>query len=377
MNELNKPLGLAYDRKPHRRGFPYALVGGIALVAIAAGAIGWFAFPRLSGPTATAVINAPGDGTSIALERTGATVADTAAEPADDGLVEITPTGSLAGIDQVVIHDPANPPPIQLAALPDESLVEATADGLLPRVSDSGLRPLDAYARPSDADSRDPRIAIVVGGVGIDPEGTQNAIASLPGTITLAFAPYGDDLDRAVAAARNSGHEILLQVPLEPFNYPATDPGPNTLTAKASAEENIERLRWFFGRLTNYVGVINYMGARFTGETDAMAPVMEEIGSRGLLYVDDGSSARSQAATVAGSTVPFLRADLVLDGDLSAAAIDARLRQLQVIARDRGYALATATAFPVSIERIAAFVRAAESRGIDIVPVSALVGPRS
>jgi polysaccharide deacetylase 2 family uncharacterized protein YibQ len=104
---------------------------------------------------------------------------------------------------------------------------------------------------------------------------------------------------------------------------------------------------------------------------------MEEIGGRGLLYLDDGSSARSKAAAVAGSAVPFLRADMVLDADLNAAAIDARLRQLQAIARERGYAVATATAFPVSIERIAAFVRAAEDRGIFIVPVSALVGQNS
>jgi hypothetical protein len=299
-------------------------------------------------------------------------------EPApEDGLIELAPTGSLSDLDRVVIHDPADAPSVELAALPDSSLVEDSEDGFLPRISDDGLRPLDAYARPSNADPAGPRIAIVVGGIGIDPAGTKAAIATLPGSVTLAFAPYGEDLDGAVAAARGSGHEILLQIPLEPYNYPATDPGPNTLTVKAEPAENLARLRWFLGRLTNYVGVVNYMGARFTSENAALAPVMEEIGGRGLLYLDDGSSARSKAAAVAGSAVPFLRADMVLDADLNAAAIDARLRQLQAIARERGYAVATATAFPVSIERIAAFVRAAEDRGIFIVPVSALVGQNS
>ena len=128
--------------------------------------------------------------------------------------------------------------------------------------------------------------------------------------------------------------------------------------------------------MTNYVGVVNYMGARFTGEADALAPVIKEIGERGLLYLDDGSSARSKAAEIAGTTTPFLRADIVLDADLSAAAIDDRLRQLLAIARERGFAIGTATAFPVTIERVNAFAKAATDKGVAIVPVTAILpGP--
>jgi polysaccharide deacetylase 2 family uncharacterized protein YibQ len=322
------------------------------------------------GPSVTAVIDASDAARTGSTSGTGLV----AAVP-DGGLTEILPADDPGG--EIVIHDSSQPPPMRLAGLPDPGLIEETDDGGLPRIADDGTRPLDAYARPSNADPREPRIAIVVGGIGIDPDGTRNAIATLPGAITLGVAPYGDDLADIVAAARKAGHEILLQVPLEPFNYPATDPGPNTLTARASPDENLARLRWFMGRLTNYVGVVNYMGARFTGEPKAVTPVMEEIGRRGLLYLDDGSSPMSRAAEAAGGGVaPFLRADMVIDADLSAAAIDQRLRQLQALARERGYAVATATAFPVSVERITAFVRAAEARGIAIVPVSALVSGR-
>ena len=99
-------------------------------------------------------------------------------------------------------------------------------------------------------------------------------------------------------------------------------PARNTLTVDATAAKNIDRLHWLMSRVTNYVGVVNYMGARFTGETDAMTPVLAEVGHRGLLYLDDGSSARSQAVALAGNT-PVLRADVVLDADLTPAAIDA------------------------------------------------------
>lgn len=366
-DDLNKPLGLDTAR-PRPSTFHLGIAGGVAAAVVAVAAAVWFALPSGDkGPTATAVINAPSHAGPIAPERTGST------EPAS-GLTEVVPNGGLSDVGQVVIHDPSEPQPIRLAALPDRALIEDSPDGPLPRIADDGTRPLDAYARPNDAGSRDARIAIVVGGIGVDPDSTRNAIAALPGGVTLAFAPYGDDLPRALADARAAGHEVLLQVPLEPFNYPKTDPGPNTLTTDAGAEENISRLRWLLGRLTNYVGVTNYMGGRFTLEPAALAPVMAEIGGRGLLYLDDGSSARSRAAEVAKGVAPFLRADMVLDADLSAAAIDERLRQLQAIARERGYAIASATAFPVTVERVAAFARALADKGIALVPVSALVG---
>jgi polysaccharide deacetylase 2 family uncharacterized protein YibQ len=143
------------------------------------------------------------------------------------------------------------------------------------------------------------------------------------------------------------------------------------LTVDASDEENLDRLHWLLGRMTNYVGVVNYMGGRFTGERDQMASVLGEIGRRGLLYLDDGSSARSRAVEVAGGT-PVLRADVVLDADLAPDAIDARLDQLRAIARERGYAIATATAFPATLDRVAEFARTAGDRGVRLVPLSAL-----
>jgi polysaccharide deacetylase 2 family uncharacterized protein YibQ len=126
-------------------------------------------------------------------------------------------------------------------------------------------------------------------------------------------------------------------------------------------------------RITTYVGVVNYLGARFTGDADKLKPVMDEIGSRGLLYLDDGSSVQSRADQLAPGVVPFGRADVVLDPITEAAPIDARLQQLVAIAKERGYAIGAASAFPVTIERVAAFAKAAADRGIDIVPVTALI----
>lgn len=345
------------------------MAGTAGVVVVAAVAIAWLAHPTLPGPTATATIDAPAAGSAIVPERTGAI-----APPPAPGLTELKPTGKLS---DVVIHDPSDPDAMVLASLPRTDLVETTPGGPLPQIGIDGTRPVDAYARPSTVEPTKTRIAIVVGGLGIDTDGTEQAIRSLPGTVTLAFAPYGEQLRQQTAEALGNGHELLLQVPLEPFNYPSTDPGPNTLTLNAGAGENRDRLHWFMSRMTNYVGVVNYMGARFTGDAKVLKPVIDEVGHRGLLYLDDGSSGMSKAGDLAPGVAPFLRADIVLDADLSADAIDQHLNQLLTLARQRGYAVATATAFPVSVERIAAFAASAASRGFTIVPVTALVAGRS
>ena len=385
-DDLRKPLGLPAAPGSRRR-IPGAavLVGLLAVVVVLA--IGGAAYlaSRNDESTAVATINgAPTGPGGISPEITGSILKAPAraapgaapAAPGAPGLTEMTATGGVSGVDdgEVVIHDPSVPPPVRLAAAPREDLVEKGRYGLLPRIGDDGARAIDVYARPAETiPPGSHRIAIVIGGIGVSSDTTEQAIENLPGAMTLAFAPYGDELGGALLKARSAGHEILLQVPLEPFDYPQNNPGPHTLTADASTAENIDRLHWLMSRMTTYVGVVNYMGARFTGDADRLAPILAEIGGRGLLYLDDGSSARSATATAAGNKVPYLRADVVLDGDADASGIDARLGQLEAIARERGYAIGVATAFPASIDKIAAFAKTAGDHGIVFVPLSSLV----
>jgi polysaccharide deacetylase 2 family uncharacterized protein YibQ len=392
-DELTRPLGLTPRRRALRKA---PVLAALAVVAVAAaGAVGagaWFArapVATASGPTATAAIagnSFPGRvdlaARTAALPEVPSSSLPARPSPAPappasaggPGLVEVTPSGSLTEVGTVRIYDPSQAPRVSLPSLPDAALVETGAYGPLPKVAASGLRPLDAYAAPA-THRGGARIAIVIGGVGLDPASTRDAIQVLPGSVTLAVAPYGPNVAQTVAEARALGHELLLQIPLEPYGYPKTDPGPHTLIAAATPKTTLDDLSWLLSRATNYVGVVNYMGGAFTTAPQAMTTLLDAIGKRGLLYLDDGSSPRSLASELAQGRAPFLKADLVIDPDLAPAAIDARLNQLAAIARSRGYAIGTATAFPATIERIAAFARGAAARDVSLVPVSSLVAP--
>jgi hypothetical protein len=163
----------------------------------------------------------------------------------------------------------------------------------------------------------------------------------------------------------------MLQAPMEPFDFPDNDPGPHTLTVDAKAQDNIERLHWVMARFTGYVGLVNFMGAKLTAHETALAPILREIGERGLVFLDDGSSARSLAGTVGAAVrAPTVRADVVLDTVARADAIDQELERLEQSARRRGLAIATASALPVTIDRVARWARTLEARGVLLVPVS-------
>ena len=237
---------------------------------------------------------------------------------------------------------------------------------------------MDLYSAPISVNIKNaPQIAIVIGGLGLSQTGTQEALRKLPKQVTLAFAPYGGSLDRWMRRARSNGHELLLQLPLEPFDFPDNDPGPHTLLTSLSARHNIDRLHWLLGRLTNYIGVINYMGGRFTSSGEAMAPFLEEIGNRGLLYLDDGSSSRSVAQSVAHATrTPFLRGEVVIDASATGQDIDTRLLELESIARNEGSSIGVASALPVTVKRISQWAKTLESRGVVLVPVSAVLRKR-
>ena len=173
----------------------------------------------------------------------------------------------------------------------DPKLIEGTRHGAIPKVGPDGARPSSRYAHPRElpaSKKNSPIIAIVIGGLGISASGTADALAKLPATVTFALAPYGADLEKLADRARADTHELLLQVPMEPFEYPDNDPGPQTLLTSLTTEQNTDRLYWLMSRFQGYVGLVNYMGARFTASEQGLAPVLRDVAKRGLIYVDDG-----------------------------------------------------------------------------------------
>jgi polysaccharide deacetylase 2 family uncharacterized protein YibQ len=262
-----------------------------------------------------------------------------------------------------------------LKAAPFLAITEQTSDGPLPKVGPGNKRASDLYAQaiPMGVLASDrPKVALLLGGMGLNPKLTQKAIQTLPGDVTFGFAPYGNDLQTQVNLARNRGHEVMLQLPLEPQGYPAINPGPNTLTTDAGHEANLQALRWNMSRFAGYMGITNYMGGRFLAEPRAVQPVLAEMQKRGLVFLQDATVGVSSADQIGGSLrLPVRHGEVVIDANPDRDSINAALRQLELQAKAHGFAVGTGTGLDVTIETVNEWAADLDKRGIVLVPVSA------
>ena len=387
VDDLSAPLGRKRaDKRAPRLGFvpgklPLARIAfGLAAVVIV-GVVARVVFvkdPMGGRPVAEIGVNSTRNANVLAgdVGQTNASMATITAGP------EVPASGLVSMVGDDVPDGVPNAPPPTSAELANSDglipdLLEPSEHGAIPRVSASGETPFAAYSQPaptSAAADGKPMIAIIVTGLGLNASGTSSAIETLPPEVTMAFAPYGKAVAASAGSARAAGHEVLLEVPLEPFDYPESDPGPDTLLTGQAPRDNLTKLFTVLGKFGGYVGVINHMGARFTASTADFGPVMEELGARGLGYVDDGSSNRSVAPQLASAnTVEFGRADLALDTNPARQPIMDQLKALEDKATLKGTAIGVISALPVSVQTLTEWAKTAADRGFTLVPVSALM----
>ena len=231
------------------------------------------------------------------------------------------------------------------------------------------------YSQPFDAADKRPRIAIVLTGLGLASAVTEAAITQLPAAITLSFSPYGRELGQWVALARSNKHEVMLDLPMEPTSYPDDDPGPKALLTALSPAQNLERLNWTLGRASGYVGLATVMGSRFAASETAVTPILEALKDQGLIFLDNRSSQESIAGRLAAKIgVASAVNDRTLDlAQANGVAIDARLVQLEDIARAEGFTVAMGRPYPVTIERLREWAKGLPDRGFVLAPISAVV----
>jgi polysaccharide deacetylase 2 family uncharacterized protein YibQ len=375
-DDLYAPLGL--DKKPARARLSplvYSATAGLLGIALATFVI-WVVVghdpfggePMAVAKTDVRVVE-PGHAVRLrSSEPDGTSPESTGAiSPAEDII-----DGRSGARQEVKIPATAATAEPTIPAGADVQLTEMTRDGPIPRVGANGMRVAQAYAQPSGAKPNAPQIAIVITGIGVSNAASAEALNKLPAAVTFALAPGGTDLERLAGKARSLGHELLLQVPMEPSEQPLEGNSPQALLTSLSPDQNIERLHWLMSRFQGYVGVANQMGGRLTASEAAFAPILRDIGNRGLIYVDDGTSPKSLAGQIAGSGGSgFARANLVLDAVPSSVEIDRALAKLEGLARQNGMAIGFATAWPVVIERIARWSKAVEGRGFSLVPITA------
>jgi polysaccharide deacetylase 2 family uncharacterized protein YibQ len=263
-------------------------------------------------------------------------------------------------------------PATPLTQQPDPALQEQGSEGQLPKIDGSRMA-WQVYARPFNKDEKRPRVAVIVGGLGLSAVATEAAIKRLPAGVTLAFDPYAVGSDQWAAKARAAGHEVMLMIHTESETFPAVDPGPQALMTTIEPSDNLRRLNFALTRFSGYTGIITTTGSRFTAVEGQLRPLLEVLKRRGLMFVDGGGSKQSLAPKVADEIgVPDAQGNFILDENPAKSAIDETLTKLELLARQNSAAVATASAYPSTIERLATWSKTLDSKNLVLAPVSAV-----
>ena len=231
--------------------------------------------------------------------------------------------------------------------------------------------PLARNARAFSNPEGKPTVSIIVGGLGINRTRTRAAINELPPEVTLSFAPTADNLSGWVRQARRAGHEVLIELPMEPYDYGRQRPHAQVMQVGVSADTNRDRLGKLLARTPGYFGVMNYQGAKFATDEAAVDPIVAELQSKGLAFFEDGSLIRSEfEGSARESGLAFGKATAWLDSRPVADEISQQLLLLESIALERGAALGTSMPFPVTFDLLKEWLPTLENKGIVLAPAS-------
>lgn len=227
------------------------------------------------------------------------------------------------------------------------------------------------YAALSLESGEAPIIAIVIDDLGHS-EQEFARVLSLGVEITLAFLPYTEQGPKFARHARREGFEILVHMPMEPTNSSA-DPGPNALLIDLSEDELKRRLVHNLTRFSEYVGINNHMGSKFTKHRRSMSLVLAELQSRGLLYLDSVTVSSTVGTYLAkASRMPYASRDIFIDNLVDRSYIERQLSLLERVAQKSGRAVAIGHPHEETIDALVRWLPEARKRGFEFVPISTI-----
>lgn len=354
-----------------------------------------------SGPAPAGQLGEAAPATGADTENPARTTADegSAAEPMVDPAAADTtaPAGGLNSLNSlntnqsagggVIVASVSN---VALARLPDHpsaadqsqalspapvsALVEDKKDiGQLPVIASNGAQPWQVYARPVDPGITAPRIAIMFEGIGLSRQASLGVINKLPPEISFVLSPYGRNLNDWVFRSRLAGHELFMSLPMESENFPVEDAGPLALDTRIQLAENRRRMETVMASAQGYVGLVTMMGSRFMKADGQVRRVLEDVKSRGLMFVVGGNRRRNEVFPIATElNLPRVESEKYIDDEPRIQQIRESLDRLESLAKERGAVLAMARPYPVTIKSVLDWIATLPDKGIILVPASSV-----
>ncbi|MGW8221216.1 MAG: divergent polysaccharide deacetylase family protein [Syntrophobacteria bacterium] len=232
-----------------------------------------------------------------------------------------------------------------------------------------GRRQASQKAEPTTV----PKVAIVIDDLGYDGKLARKFL-KIEGPLSFSVLPHGTFSKSIARRIYNAGQELLLHLPMEPTGYPEVNPGVGALMVEMTDVEIVQTLKENLDAFPYVKGVNNHMGSKFCQDERKLRPVMLELNTRGLFFLDSRTTSKTKAYTVAQELdVPSAERNVFLDNIQNPRAIRAQLSRLIELARLRGGAIGIAHPHEVTLEVLRQEIPKLSKKGVELVPVSQLV----
>ena len=218
-----------------------------------------------------------------------------------------------------------------------------------------------------------PRIAIVIDDLGGEDQIAQELLQwSLP--ITFSILPFTPHAKRLASEAHQKGKEIILHLPMEPHGYPRTKPGKGVLLHDMNKEKLRRQLLEDIEAVPYIQGVSNHMGSRLMEDPGMLKVILSELKKRDLFFLDSRTTSQSVGLQTARSLgVKSGERSIFLDHSQGEEAVKQSLEQLTQVALSTGKAIGIGHPHAATIKSLKEMIPKIQEKGIEIVPLSALL----
>ena len=217
------------------------------------------------------------------------------------------------------------------------------------------------------------KLGIILGGLGLDAARTSTAINQLPQNVTLSFAAHSPNLQRWIDMARENGHEVLLELPMDSLGT-IPDPMTRTLSPNSGLDETRTRLDWLLSRGSGYFAVMNFNGDILLNDKDTSHLILSYLSDAGLGFIFDNSfEALSLPVLATNNNTSYIQSTLIIDETDNSSLIRSNLKTLTEKAQNRQTPIGVAFAYDTSIAEITLWANSLTDKGIILAPVSHLM----
>jgi len=218
------------------------------------------------------------------------------------------------------------------------------------------------------------RIALIIDDCGYQSKELLAGFCALPIPITLSIFPDERETAWVARLAANSGHEVMVHLPMEPIDYPKRDPGQGAVFSHYDYDRIRAVTRHAIEAVPGARGLNNHMGSRVTEDRRIIGYVLDEIKAQDLFFVDSVTSQHSVAYNVSLEMgIPSGRNAQFLDLTDTPERISDSLRDLSMWARQHGTAIGIAHARATTLSALQNLIPQLREEGFEFVTVSSAI----